>query len=163
MTSTQTPFTARRLANAGKDAQKGEGQNAPTVQNAQNANKRKKPVTWKDLTIKYMLNGVEGIKADLNESGDPVGALEKMISEMSSNDQDTKELEVLRDFFIDLRSVGTPGRQPVKVGDSREYSVQQAGEEGDLFVRIPVVTLPVQRGAKIVARFTENQIVIDLG
>lgn len=160
-TTSNTPGI-RRLAPAQQNAAKAETQNAPTVQETAPSNKRKKPVTWKDLTIKYMLSGIDAITPDLNESGDAVGALEKMIAGVQANGKDSGELDKLRDFYMELRQVGTPGRQPVKVGDSREYSVQQAGDEGDLFVRIPVNMLPVERHAKIVARFEENRIVLAL-
>lgn len=159
MTTTQAPL-ARRTVNTRQDTAKAEPVKAPVVQESAKPIERKRPVTWKDLMIKYMLKGVDGITPDLNESGDPVGALNKMIEEMADGEQDTGELAKLRDFYAELHSVGQPGRQPVKIGDDREYNVQQAGEDGDLFVRIPLNPFGVQRGQKIVAHFGENEIVI---
>lgn len=158
-TSTQNP-QARRTVNTRQNAQNAAPVAAPTVQEPAKPTSRKKPVTWKDLTIKFMMNGVDGITPDLNEAGDPVGSLDKMIEELSINDQDTVELVKLRDHYAALNAAGSPGRQPVKIGESREYSVQQAGEEGDLFVRIPLSTLAVQRGEKIVAEFGDDGIKI---
>lgn len=130
--------------------------NSPTT-----ATGRRKPTTHKDLTILYMMKGIDAITPVLNESNDPIGALDKIIGTLSDNQQDTDELTKLRDFYADLRNVGQPGRAPVKIGMERLYSVQQQGDEGDLFVRIPVSPLDVQRGMKVRVRFEENRIVVE--
>ena len=173
-TNTGSTVTRRGQKNTEKNAQKEPQNAAPVVQKpaeqkpqepAQNAvsqNTRKKIVTHKDLTLQYMMNGIDAIRPLLTESNDPVGQLDKVIETLKDGDQDTKELEALRDYFNDLSGVGQPGRRPVSVGDSREYTVQQQGEDGDLFVRIPVNTLGVQRGQKILASFAENKIMIDV-
>lgn len=176
MATTTTGNTGnRRTVNKGqKDAQKPQetapvkaAQNlapvaAPTVQKTAPTPARKKPVTHKDLTLSYMMNGIDSIRPMLNESNNPVDALDKVINTLKQGDQDTADLETLRAYYDDLNGVGQPGRRPVKIGDSREYTVQQQGEEGDLFVRIPLNTLGVQRGQKILASFAENQIKIDV-
>lgn len=158
-TTHNVPF-ARRAQSQNQNAQKP----APTlpVQNAQNATQaapRKRPVTWKDLVIKYMLSGIDAVRSVLDESGDPVGSLDKMIEEIGT-DQDTQELADLRDHYASLHAIGQPGRQPVKVGDVREYNVQQAGEDGDLFVRIPLNMFSVQRAQKVAVSFEKDQILI---
>lgn len=158
-TTHNAPF-ARRTQNQNQNAQKAEPAKPLTVQSAPLANARKKPVTWKDLIIKYMLNGLDAVRSVLDESGDPVGALDKMIEEMGSGEQDTQELADLRDHYASLHAIGQPGRQPVKIGDVREYNVQQAGEEGDLFVRIPLNPFGVQRGMKVSVAFDQDQILI---
>lgn len=123
---------------------------------------RRTPVTHKDLTIKYMMNGLDAITPSLNESNDPIGALDRMIATLVENDKDTEELVKLRDFYSEMRNIGQPGRQPVKVGDFRDYSVQQQGDEGDLFVRIPLGTMGVERGQKVRASFEDGRVIVSL-
>lgn len=160
MTTTTTHNAPRLFAKPVQNAPKAATAMPVTVQNQPIIAQRKKPVTWKDLIIKYMLNGLDAVRSVLDESGDPVGALEKMIEEMGTGGQDTQELADLRDHYASLHAIGQPGRQPVKVGDVREYNVQQAGEEGDLFVRIPLNPFGVQRGMKVSVAFDQDQILI---
>ena len=165
MTSTSHPFvrgtvkpsTVKPAQNAGTAKPEQKEQNA-----AKPANVRRTPVTHKDLTILYMMNGIDAITSVLNESGDPVGSLDKIIATLTENEKDTTELVSLRDFYAQMRNLGQPGRAPVKIGDKRDYSVQQSGEEGDFFVRIPVNTLQVQRGNKLRAEFFTDRIVLML-
>jgi hypothetical protein len=149
-------------ADAPKVQESTNGSTDQIVATARTNTGRRTPITHKDLTIKYMMLGIDALTPILNESNDPVGALDKVISTLVDNDQDTAELVKLRDFYGEMRNIGQPGRQPVKVGDHRDYSVQQQGDEGDLFVRVPLITMPVNRGEKVRVTFEENRIVISL-
>lgn len=121
---------------------------------------RKAPVTHKDLMISYLIDGVDGINPLLADHSDAVSVLERMIWTLDQKKQDASELRSLQAFYESLQDVGSPGRRPVKVGDSREYTVQQSGDDGECFMRVPLGTLKVKRGDKILGTFNDGEITI---
>ena len=124
---------------------------------------RKAPVTHKDLMITYLIEGPDALNPMLTDHTDPVGVLERMIGGLQSKNLDAGDLIILRDHFAEIRQVGSPGRKSPETGDTRVYTVQQPGEDGDLFVRIPLGTLDVKRGEKVLAEFGETGILIRKG
>ena len=123
---------------------------------------RKAPVTHKDLSLAYMLNGLSAVGQALKDHTDPVKVLNKTIENLSAGGQDVEELETLRDTFAASTSNGVRGRKAAKVGEVRPFSVQQItndkGEAGDVFIRLPLSTLGVLKGAKVYASFTKDGI-----
>lgn len=148
-----------KVQNKSKNVEPSTIENVRTLPAKQNS--RRKVVSYKDLAIQYMVNGEDALTAFLNDSNDPVSTLEKVIDLLGTMEhKGAKDLGKLLDFYRESRNVGQPGRQPVKTGDARDYTVQQVGEDGDLFVRIPLNTLDVQRGMKIRASFEADRISI---
>ena len=126
---------------------------------------RKAPVTHKDLTMAYLMagggqKGVDAISPLLANHTDAVGVLEKVIGSLTANKQPASELIDLRDEFAAALTPGVKGRKPVTVGQSRSYSVQQIGDDGDVFIRLPLSTLGVRKHDKIMATFTADGVQI---
>lgn len=130
------------------------------MQNITIVNARKKPVTHKDLTMAYMMNGISALDSALADHTDPVGVLGKVKATLEANGKDTEEIDEKIAFWTEKRQPGVKGRKPVGVGESRTYSVQQIGEDGDEFVRLPVSLLGVGKGQKVSALFADGQIIV---
>lgn len=126
----------------------------------QNNAARKKPVTHKDLTMTYMMKGVNALDPFLADHTDPVGVLGKVRETLVANSQDTDAIDEKIAFWTEKRQPGVKGRKPVAIGESRTYSVQQIGDDGDEFVRLPVSLLGLAKGSKVSALFADGQIIV---
>lgn len=164
---TNTPSFARRSKPAKEEkkaappvAEKKAVQVAPPVAD-RDPSARKAPVTHKDLMIAYLIEGIDGINPLLADHSDAVAVLDRMIGNLEGKGQNTDELSSLRAFYQEIAdSPGSPGRKQVRIGDTREYTVQQVGNEGDLFMRVPLGTLGSVRGEKVLAAFEDGKITI---
>jgi hypothetical protein len=129
----------------------------------ENSNTRKKPVTHKDLAILAMMQGVDALDAKLAGHTNPVAVLDKVIETFKANGKDTADLDAKRELFANARGNGVKGRKAPKVGEVRTYSVQQIGEDGDRFIRLPLECLEgVQKGGKVAVTFGADAISVAL-
>ena len=125
-----------------------------------NKTDRKSPVTHKDLTILYLTQGADALDPMLVGHTDPVAVLDKVIASLGEMGQDTAALTEKRDIFASAVTVGVKGRKPAKIGEARSYRVQQLGDDGDLFIRLPLSTLGVSKGDKVECSFQDGKIVV---
>lgn len=126
---------------------------------------RKLPVTHKDLTIAYMLEGLDAVGTMLASHTNPVACLETAIETLQANGKDVSELSMLRDTFANAKVPGKRGRSAARIGDNRQFSVQQVGvgeEASDVFIRLPLSTLGVVKGQRVSCRFLEGEIIVSL-
>lgn len=124
--------------------------------NTTNANARKKPVTHKDLAMLALMHGASALSEELKTHSDPVGVLDKVIATFEKNGKDSADLHDLRDIFAEMRTPGVKGRKPVKAGDTRTYKAQQIGDDGDLFIRLPVGLTGAVKGSDLSATFNDD-------
>lgn len=133
-----------------------------------NNTERKAPVTHKDVTITFMLEGIDAVGVMLANHTDAVAVLEKSMEALKSKNQDATELETLRDKFLAAKGEpGVRGRKPAKIGDKRAFSVQQVvdkqtNERGEVFIRLPLGTLGAQKGDKVAVRFLDGETIVAL-
>jgi hypothetical protein len=125
---------------------------------------RKAPVTHNNLLSAYLLagggsTGCDKVSLMLVNHTKPVETLERVIGALTDAGQDAEELSALRDIFSAAKSNGVKGRKPPKTGDTKLYSVQQV-EDGDMFIRLPLGTLRVEKGEKISVCFTAGEITV---
>lgn len=122
--------------------------------------KRKDTVQAKDVVITMMLDGIDGVQDLYNNKGFTKAVCNTAAKLLDEKKQDTLA-DALRDFAADTFGSGTGqrGKSAVKVGESREYSVQQV-KDGDLFIRLPVGLLDVTKSAKVLVSFTDTGIVV---
>jgi molybdopterin biosynthesis enzyme len=110
---------------------------------------RKTRVTFHNITMAYLMGGVSSVKPLLADHSSPLATLDKTIEWISENDssRDTSDLQALRDS-LSASSGGGRGAKPLSSLGAKDYSVQQVGE-GDLFIRLPVSCLGVQKGERV--------------
>lgn len=136
--------------------------NTSTTNNTNNEGsvKRKDTVQAKDVVIAMMLDGIEAVQDLHNTKGFTKAVCNTAVKILEEKNKDTLA-DALRDFAADTfgGGGGARGKSAVKVGESREYSVQQV-KDGDLFIRLPVGLLDVNKGAKVLVAFTDTGIVV---
>lgn len=123
------------------------------------AKKAKKPRTGptvKDALLAYALDGLTGLK----DSGVTSTTIRKVIRELRTKGKDASAVETFaRDtFHLEFSSSSSRGRSAPSKGGSREYTVQGLGEDNLPFIRLPVSTLSLGKGAKVLVRFGDGKI-----
>jgi len=131
-----------------------------------NSNGRKAPVTHKDLTMAYLMagggqKGVDAISPLLANHTNVVDVLDKVIQSLTINGQSATELQDLSDEFAAANTPGVKGRKPVTSGQTRNYSVQQIGDDGDVFIRLPLSSLGLSKGERVSATFSANGVQVN--
>ena len=123
---------------------------------------RKSRVTSKDLVVTYLLSGIADVAHMLADHTSPVATLDKAISEIAERGaKDTSELEGLRDRFAAARGNGQRGRKAARPGETRDFSVQKVGDDGDLFIRLPVSLLGVKKGNLVRVTFGADSLTVE--
>lgn len=122
--------------------------------------KRKDTVQAKDVVIAMMLDGIEAVQDLHNTKGFTKAVCNTAVKILEEKNKDTLA-DALRDFAADTfgGGGGARGKSAVKVGESREYSVQQV-KDGDLFIRLPVGLLGASKGTKVTVTFRDGDIVV---
>lgn len=120
---------------------------------------RKNPVTHKDVTLMYMIQGINAVEDLLVNHSKPVDVLERVIENLNGSEKDTGDLTALKNLFAAAQaSPGVRGRKPAQIGDSRVYTVQQVSD-GECFIRLPLATLRLKKGDKVNVMFKDKEIV----
>ena len=125
---------------------------------AKTSNTRKARVTSDDIVMAFLLQGPSVIHAKLVDHTNPVECLNKAISKILDQNESTnvEDLRDIRAAFLRSRGNGTRGANPLSVGGSKVYSTQQVGEQGDLFIRLPVGLLVNHKGAQVKVEALDN-------
>lgn len=113
--------------------------------------------------MSYLMNGISALDGFLVDHTDPVGVLTKVKATLESNGKDTDEIDDAIELWTARKQPGQKGRKAVQIGESRSYSAQMIGEDGDVFVRLPVSLLGAVKGNKVSAKFEDGKIVVTLG
>ena len=132
-----------------------------TTINATN-DKRKTPVTHKDLALLALMQGVDALDPLLASHTNPVDVLGKVRATFEKNGKDTTALDEKIAMWTEIKTPGVKGRKPVKIGDVRTYKAQQIGDDGDLFIRLPVNLLGVSKGADLAVSFADGMISVSV-
>lgn len=122
------------------------------------AKKAKKPRTGptvKDALLAYALDGLTGLK----DSGVTPTTIRKVIRELRTKGKDASVVESFaRDtFHLEFSAATGRGRSAPSKGASREYTVQGLSD-GAPFIRLPISTLSLGKGAKVLVRFGDGKI-----
>lgn len=124
---------------------------------------RKTAVRASDLAILAMMSGADALDSMLVGHTNPVAVLEKVIATFTAYGKDPAELVAKRDLFASAKGNGVKGRKAPIVGETRGYSAQQIGEDGDLFIRLPLNSLPgCSKGDKVNVTFNGASISCEL-
>jgi hypothetical protein len=119
------------------------------------ANKRK-VISFKDVQIAYLLDGLDGVERLLKGHKAPAGVLKRALRELKSQGSDTRELE---SYVAEKFGSTGRGRSVPQVGEERRYKAQQI-KSGAPFLRLPLNTLGVRKGKQVRVRFEDDKIVV---
>lgn len=120
-------------------------------------------ITYQTVSLAFLTQGIEAAKAQLTapNCGKPFDVATKACVNLASMGADVRELESLASK---LRPVAGNGRGALSLADagSKKYKAQQVGEDGDVWIRVPVSALGAVKGDDILVTFAGDEIKISL-
>jgi len=118
--------------------------------------KKRALVSYKDIQIAYLVDGVAGVKALWEADSASKSTIRRAVKQLQETKEDTSELE--RWVAENIGAIGR-GRSAPQQGETRTYKAQQINNGGP-FLRLPLDSLGVKKGAVVRVKFDEDQIVV---
>ncbi len=116
----------------------------------------RKVISFKDVQIAYLLDGIAGIERLIKGRKSPAAVLKRALRELKAQGSDTRELE---SFIAEKFGSTGRGRSVPQVGEERRYRAQQI-KSGAPFLRLPLNTLGIKKGKQVRVRFEADRIVV---
>jgi hypothetical protein len=119
--------------------------------------KTSKRLSYKDVQIAYLADGVSAVEKLLNEGRTSRAAVRKALEALR---QQGAAAATLDDFVKShLGQGGRRGRTAPLIGTDRTYRAQKL-ETGSPFVRLPLEALGVKKGGLVTVRFERDRIIV---
>lgn len=117
-------------------------------------------ITSKDLQISFLIDGVDGVKDQLNQADTKPSkkVLTQALADLDKKGMETSDLAMLIAELFPASGKGRGKQQPV-AGETRTYSVQKVKNSAP-FIRLPLSILGVEQGNEVSVRFEDNCIVV---
>ena len=113
-------------------------------------------VSFKDVQIAYLLDGISGVDKLVHGRKSAGPLLRRALKELKAQGRNTDALDA---YVNDKHGVGGRGRAMPGVGEERLYKAQQI-KTGGAFLRLPLAPLGVKKGGDVRVRFENDRIVI---
>lgn len=118
--------------------------------------KKRTLVSFKDIQIAFLIEGIEGVER-LTKGRKNVGQLlRRAVRELKAAG---KKTEALDRFISENHGPGTRGRAVPASGQERIYKAQRI-HAGGPFLRLPLAPLGTGKGGSVKVRFERDQIVV---
>jgi hypothetical protein len=118
-----------------------------------------KRITSKDIEIAFLINTIDGVKELFKGNKTPgKKVINTAVEALASNGLEVDDLRVLGASLYPSSGKGRGKTQPT-VGEKRQYSVQKVKNSAP-FIRLPLSTLNVERGALVTVQFKDGAIVV---
>jgi hypothetical protein len=115
-----------------------------------------KRLSYKDIEIAFLTDGVTAIEKLLNDGKASRSAVRKALDALQGAGASSAALE---DFVKTHIGQGRRGRSAPLVGAERNYRAQKL-ESGSAFLRLPLEALGVKKGGLVSVRFERDRIVV---
>lgn len=115
----------------------------------------RKVVSYKDIQIAYLLDGLAGVEQIVADKGTG-SVVKRALQELRTQGHQADDLA---DFVIARYGSTGRGRSVPQRGEQRTYRAQQI-KDGSPFLRLPLNTLQIPKGKAVRVTFEANQIVI---
>jgi hypothetical protein len=115
-----------------------------------------KRLSYKDLQIAYLSDGVNAVEKLLKDGKASRGAVRKALDALR---QQGAAAATLDDFVKTHIGQGRRGRSAPLVGTDRTYRAQKLNP-GSPFLRLPLEALGVKKGGLVTVRFERDRIVV---
>jgi hypothetical protein len=113
-------------------------------------------VSFKDLQIAYLLDGIAGVEKLVAGKKNPGPILKRALDELKAQGRNVETLE----SYIASRHASTGrGRSMPGVGEERRYKAQQVGD-GGTFLRLPLTPIGVKKGGVVKVRFEADRVIV---
>ena len=113
-------------------------------------------LSFKDVEIAFLQDGVDGVKKLLGKSSDARGLLSRAIEDLKAKGHKPATLEAFAGDAFPRRG---RGRSEPRVGDEQTYKAQEIGH-GGAFLRLPLRPIGVKKGAVLTVRFEAERIIV---
>ncbi len=121
------------------------------------AAKPAKRLSYKDVQIAYLADGVSAVEKLLKDGRTSRAAVRKALEALRLQGAAAATLD---DFVkSQLGSTGRRGRSAPLVGSDRTYRAQKL-ETGSPFVRLPLDALGIKKGGLVTVRFERDRIIV---
>lgn len=121
-----------------------------------NTEQKKSLVSFKDIQITYLLEGIPGIKNLLQDKKNINSILRKGLKELRKAGIKASDLYSLME---ENNHPGLPGRAIPQLGQIRIYKAQKLNS-GSTFLRLPLTPLKTNKGDHIKVLFEKNKIIV---
>lgn len=115
-----------------------------------------KRLSYKDIQIAYLADGVGAVEKLLSEEKASRAAVRKALEALR---QQGAAAATLDDFVKTHIGAGRRGRAAPLVGTDRTYRAQKLAT-GSPFVRLPLESLGVKKGGVVTVRFERDRIIV---
>jgi len=119
-------------------------------------NEKRKIISFKDVQIAYLLDGLEGIERLIEGRSNPSSVIKRALRELKSQGSD---VEALEEYVSEHFGTSGRGRSVPQCGEERRYKAQQI-KGGAPFLRLPLNTLGVRKGKVVLVKFDGDRIVV---
>jgi hypothetical protein len=116
-------------------------------------------VSFKDVQIAYLLDGIAGVEKLLTGHKSASAVVKRALKEMKGQGRNVEPLEA---FVNDKFGGSGRGRAMPLVGEERRYKAQQIAD-GGAFLRLPLTPIGVGKGGVVKVRFESDRIVVSKG
>ena len=118
--------------------------------------KRRSQVSYKDIQISYLVDGIDSISRLHKEGFASKTAVRRALQNLKETGLEAGSFE---QWVLKNLGGGTRGRPAPKPEQERTYRVQQIKKSGP-FLRLPLGALQVEKGEVLSVNFQNDQIVV---
>lgn len=122
----------------------------------QHSTVKKNAVSFKDVQISYLMEGVKGIDSMYKNGRASKATVRRALRELKTAGSNVDDLET---WVLDRFGSTGRGRSAPSTGETRSYKAQQV-KAGGPFLRLPLDTLGVGKGSAVRVRFDGDKIIV---
>lgn len=122
-------------------------------------NAKRTLISFKDIQIAYLIEGVDGVERLIRGRKNIASLLRRAVRELKAAG---KKTEALDKYIAERHGPGTRGRAVPITGQERLYKAQKI-HAGGPFLRLPLAPLGTDKGGYVRVRFERDQIVVRNG
>lgn len=120
------------------------------------ASSKRSIVSFKDLQIAYLLDGIGGVEKLVAGRKNAGSILKRALKEMADQG---RNVETLQAYVNERYGSSGRGRAMPNVGEERKYKAQQIGD-GGTFLRLPLTPIGVKKGGVVKVRFEADRVIV---
>jgi hypothetical protein len=120
------------------------------------ASSKRSIVSFKDLQIAYLLDGIGGVEKLVAGRKNAGSILKRALKEMGDQG---RNVETLQAYVNERYGSSGRGRAMPNIGEERKYKAQQIGD-GGTFLRLPLTPIGVKKGGVVKVRFEADRVIV---
>jgi hypothetical protein len=120
------------------------------------ASSKRSIVSFKDLQIAYLLDGIGGVEKLVAGRKNAGSILKRALKEMA---EQGRNVETLQAYVNERYGSSGRGRAMPNIGEERKYKAQQIGD-GGTFLRLPLTPIGVKKGGVVKVRFEADRVIV---